>query len=611
MRGVYMKRILCLLLSCLLLLSLFGCGTPAEEPAAEPPATEPSTEPVAVTEPESAVFSLRTLPEIGAYVSDEKKAYFFEDGAHETFESQENYGEILPYPGHTSVYREVPSYTYTWDDGSSTTEKVEHRDLSYGYGIGLMTRDGKIISAPVYDYFDFAEDRSGKKIWILQTDSTKEMYTYAPTVIAGDGSWKLDFPEGYNIEAKTDSAYSYFTVSEYEESGQIEKQVYSFDGVLLADLDKIRAKYETKDKKLTLMDVEDDRLLFRFDDPQEEDDAYYGDYADYEDDEVVSEDVSYFYTNFAGKKVSDLVLSTPYDEKCGNCIVGYNGLNSTVQLFRADGTPLTDACYGCCHCDQNKQLILIGNRENDLVRVFDADGNELHRYKMNWNFFDYGKNGAVFMDQKNHKLYRIEDGSEIDLHLPDIEILASVNEQLRYNESGSLYIVAIPADGDCCIYDLDGTPVATIHKPDVTQDDYDFGDDRLYYEMDLYITDRYVISFSKADGWYIFDLATQKERKLPLTGIDTRWDSENKDTPYASLTFFGKLMVASFGYVDDDMGERSYTDLYDLETGRVLYSNLQYYDQTADQYLFTTKRTAVMLEKDGSVLLKTNSDTLF
>ena len=159
-----MKRIVCLLLACCIVLSLWGCGNESPENTTAPSTTEPSTEPVAVTDPEPAVFSLKKLPEIGDYVSDEKVAYFFPDGAHETFEPRDDYGEIVPYYGHTSVFREVPRYEQTGEDGKKYTIEVENRALVYENGVGLMTRDGKIICKPIYEYYEEAEDFSEKKI---------------------------------------------------------------------------------------------------------------------------------------------------------------------------------------------------------------------------------------------------------------------------------------------------------------------------------------------------------------------------------------------------------------------------------------------------------------
>ena len=96
-----MKRVLGILLSITLLLTLFGCGkTPLAEPdttaSSAPTETVPTTETTTVPDAEKAVFSLRTLPDIGAFVSDEKKAYFFDDGAHDTFEPRKDYGRIVP-----------------------------------------------------------------------------------------------------------------------------------------------------------------------------------------------------------------------------------------------------------------------------------------------------------------------------------------------------------------------------------------------------------------------------------------------------------------------------------------------------------------------------------
>ena len=609
-----MKRFFCMLLTGCLLLSLCACGTPPAPEVTEPPVTEAPTEPLAVSEPEPAYFSLKTLPEIGAYVSDEKQESFFADGPHAVFEPRADYGEVAPYIGHTSVYREVPSYTYTDEDGSSTVETVENRALYYGSGIGLMTRNGKLICQPVYDYFISAEDRGGNKIWILNTENPDEMYCYAPTVVAGDGSWKLDFPFDSNIEAAEGAQLGYFTVMSNQGNYNRKEQIYSFDGTLLADLDAIRKKYETPEEELSLTAVDGDRLLFQFCQPDDDEDDYSYDEDDdysFDDDEETAEDAQgydYFYTDLKGNKLSDLQLALPYDEACGACIVGYDYFNQEVQLFSADGTPLTKAVQGYCHCDQANQRILIYNMDSNTVKVFDGEGNALSRYQMDWNWFEYGPNGVVFLDQEACKAYRASDGSELELGLDGIEIIYTVSEVVGNNEPSNLYITAISGE-KCYLFDLEGHQIACVHKPFTEQQDYDFDDGRLYYDMDLYVTPDYVLSVSQTDHWYLFDRATKQEQLLPIHDIPLHHDED--DPAFAMLYFYGSLMGVYFGQMNDDMGENSRTDLYDLKTGRVLYTDLQFYDQTPDLLLLQTKRAAVALEMDGTVLLNIHSDSLF
>ena len=602
-------RILFILLLCSFLFSLCSCDKATvelspETTAAQPKQADDPTEPIPVAELETAVFSLKSLPDIGKYVSDEKKDFFFDDGVHDVFEPRDDYGEVVPYFSHTAVYREVPSYTYTDDDGSSSVTKVENRSLFYGNGLGLMTRDGRIISAPTYDYFESYTDLSRKKIWVFGTENPEEMYSFAPTVIAGDGSWKLEFPENYSIESLNDLQHGCFIVRIDEGNEYTEKHLYSFDGVLLADLDQIRAKYETKEERLALKAVEDDKLLFQFYDPRDNDDNDY-----YEEEEMTEgqrkQDNVYFYTDMKGEKLSDLCLSVPYDEKRGNCIIGYDGIEGIAQLFKMDGTPLTKGDRGYCHYDQAKQLILIYNKETNIVTVYNTNGELVDRYEMDWDFFQYSSNGAVFLDKEQHKLYNISDGGEISLNLPDIEIIETVYETINNYESGDMYIAALTETGRCYLFDLNGNQVACVNRPDATKEEYDY----VYYNIDLFVSPAYVLSVSKTSGWYVFDRAQQQERKLPLDGIPVHWEEGMNE--HATLSFFGDLMSVYYSYIDDDTGERSRTDLYDLKTGHILYSDLIYTDQTDDLFLFTTKRAAVVLEKDGSVLLKMNTDTLF
>ena len=595
-----MKRIFCLLLACCIVLSLWGCGNESPEDTTAPSTTEPSTEPVAVTEPEPAVFSLKKLPEIGDYVSDEKVAYFFPDGAHETFEPRDDYGEIVPYYGHTSVFREVPRYEQTDEDGKEYTIEVENRALSYGSGVGMMTRDGRIICKPIYEYYEEAEDFSGKKIWELHIPDPEEMFSYTPVVIAGDGSWMIEAEKDQYVSFYTEGPFSYFSLLTNGNEGQIDRKLYSFDGKLLADLDQIGARFETKKEKLRFKSVEQDRLLFEFYRPADDDDS---------DEQNMSR--RYIYTDYKGTKLSIFSLPVPFEERYGNCILGYDGIGGMTQLFDLNGEPLHKKVNGYSYFDEKNQRILICEKDEGIVHVYDTDGKPLMQYEMDWDLLECSSNGAVFLDRSEKKLYSIVDGSEIDLHLPDIEVLDTVYEELRHYNGGDKYITALTQSGDCYLFDLDGNQIAKMHKPDYKKETYGDEDDDYYYDIDLYVTKDYVVSVSEKYGWFLYDFATNEERKLPLPTMNLHFDENEREKPFARLQFFGNQMQAYLEILDDELGEFAHEDIYDLRTGRRIYSDLQMFDQTQDLILFTTKRAAVALEKDGSVLLKINSNSLF
>ena len=141
-----MKRGVCFFLI-VLLATASGCGQAQPRTATGSPADDHH----------SSAFQLDTLPEIGGFVPDEKKAFFFEDGAHGAFEPREDYGGVAPYIEKDRIFknRERPEF-----------------DSVGGYftAFGLMTTDGRIVTKGLWDHFScaFAPDGSGYYAFIAQ-----------------------------------------------------------------------------------------------------------------------------------------------------------------------------------------------------------------------------------------------------------------------------------------------------------------------------------------------------------------------------------------------------------------------------------------------------------
>ena len=167
-----MKRLFCVLLCLLLAFSLFACGktaqpeTPATtDPAAEPTA-EPSTAPVsAAPTAEAAVFSLKTLPEIGAFVSDEKKAYFFDDGPHDNFEARDDYGEIVPYCVSEKYFAADWSYTDE-ETGAAFAKRFDLDPERYPDSITIIFPDGRCQTS-------YREDIQNASFEVIKVDRRK------------------------------------------------------------------------------------------------------------------------------------------------------------------------------------------------------------------------------------------------------------------------------------------------------------------------------------------------------------------------------------------------------------------------------------------------------
>ena len=596
-----MKRILSILLSLALLLALFGCGS---QPPAEPETVViTTTEPEVTTEPEPAVFSLKKLPEIGSFVSDEKKAFFYEDGPLDSFEPGD-YGEIMPYPSQTEVYREVPFYTYE-EDGKSVTYPVESRSLSYMTSNGIMTSDGKIITKPLYEYCERFESDTGKVVWKFNIGNPDEMFSYTPVMIAGDGSWALEFPMETNIQWYSDGN-GYFTSVPLEETSEDHQMLYNFDGKAICDLDDLEAKLATDGLEAVFRYYDGEKLMFTLQKPQS--DNEYG--LDYDDDDSFEEERSAegrcIFTNSKGKKLSEIQLALPFNERFGDYFIGYDSWTDSIQLFSPDGTPLTQKIEGYFYSSEASGTALLFNRDTEKITVYDTSGKQVgNPYSMDWDFLVYSDNGEVFLDRTEKKVYRSSDGSEIDLGLSsEISLIDTVYESTDPYTSGNLYLMVQTEDLDFYIFDLSGNRIAKIHAPRIERNDYD----HTTYSSDLYLTKAFILSISSKGGWYLFDRAAQKERKLPISGIKFGKNEAKKE--YVYMLLHGSLAEVIHTYDDDDLGEDSRYELYDLRTGRLLYTDTIAIEEFCGYILVCTKGESLVQDPDGNVILKLTSNVL-
>ena len=590
-----MKRILALLLSVCLLLGLCACGNP---PAPEEPTSEPVSEPVSETPTEKSVFSLKTLPEIGAFTPDDKTAYFFDDGAHEDFEVRGDYGPILPYVAEIEPFREAPYFTYYDEDDREHQEKVEHRILTYEGRYGVMTRDGRIITGPLFDYCSLITDVHGKIILEFGIVDPKDSMAYSTVLIGGDGSWRLDFDPMQYVQFEPDGMEGCFSVSSYSEN-EAPPDYYTFDGERMTVPETVLAALRNAYGDAWLRYADDEQYLFRTDGTQG------GDFD--ENDEYIEETTLYVRTDLQGNVLAELWLPLDVLEVHEHFLLCYDGYGDTWQAFSFDGQPLTERHNGYCNFDMQQQILIGSDMETGEVHAFDAQCNELGVYEMDWSLFEGGDDGSVFLDRTKHEAYAIADGSPIDLGHTNIRALDTVRTTIGYENKG-LYLIVETDDGKCYLHNVDGSLIAAIRTPDYnTYTDENDVEERTYF---VNITDRFILTQSEAEGWYYQDRQTGEERQLPMPAVNLAWEDETDEDAYTLYTPYDRYLVITYAFHSDEQGERTREELYDIETGKLLTPSLVWFEYLNGPALVTAKNESYVLDENGAVILRIHNNNV-
>ena len=599
-----MKRGLALLLSGCLLLLLCACGkAPAQQPAGTDASAAAQTQPAgkAETPAEPAVFSLKTLPDIGTYYTGEKKAYFFEDGAHDDFVPGDDYGPILPYIAEVVPFREVPYYTYSYDD-QEVTEKVENRTLSYESRYGVMTRDGRIITGPLFDYCWCYTDRRGTNVWNFGVIEGEDEMSFRQVVLGGDGSWRLDFPAQKHIMFETEDAEGYFSVGDYTDDSQ-PYSYYSFDGARMTELEKTIRALEQNGWNAYPFSIGEDEFVFKLWKQNDEASAE----ADVTDDtgDVEDSGTRYVFTDRQGNKRKELRL--PYDlrEMWGDLLLCYDSDWDELLVYDRQGDLRLPAVTGDYRLDRAAQLLLVHDEDDGLVRVFDQACNPVASYPMDWDTLETAPNGSVFADTQHRCAYAVADGKQIDFGRADILTLETVNETLP-EETGDLFFLLETQDGGFYLHNLDGSPVASVHAPDADVWKDAFDRDRTSYTLS--ITDQYILSASEKDGWYLYDRRTGAERHLSIPRTDLIRD-EDEDA-YNDYRIYGRYLKITHSFFSDERGSRTREELYDLAADRLLCPDLVWFDSFPDASVVIVKNAAYVLANNGAVILKLCNDNI-
>lgn len=594
-----MKRGLALLLCFCLLLLACACGkTPQQQPDGTSESAAAQTEPVSEAEmpqTEPAVFSLKELPDIGAYHSDEKKAYFFEDGAHSEFEPRDDYGPILPYIAENVPFREAPYYTY-YEDEKEIKEKVEHRVLTYESRYGVMTRDGRIISGPLFDYCFCYTDRRGVNVWEFGITEPDDAMAYSHVLLGGDGSWRLDFSAMKMISFETGGSEGYFMVSDYVDDAALE--YYSFDGERMTALEKSISVLEKDGLNAYLFSFEEDELVFKLWQQQDEDQME-------EEDDYVEEDGRFLYvfTDRQGNKRFEFRPPYEISEIQGDLLLCYSFTRNILEVYDREGNLRLPAVAGYCHFDKASRTLLVYDMEEERVFVYDKDCNPVTSYSMNWDWLETAPNGSVFLDLESRIAYSAADCKEIDFGRTDIRTLETVFKE-DGDATNDLFFLLETADGSYYLHNIDGSLVTAVHTPNV--DVWRDTDDTLRNTYTLSVTNQYILTASEEEGWYLYDRQTGAERRLSIPPMDLVHDEgEDANNQYK---IYGRYLQITHSFLSDEREDRTREELYDLETGRLLSPDLIWFESFPDAFLVTVKNEAYVLDNNGDVILKLNNN---
>lgn len=580
-----MKRLFCVLLCLLLAFSLFACGKtdrPEEPATTEPPSTEPVTEPTAapVSAPpgEPAVFSLKTLPEIGAFVSDEKKAYFFDDGPHKTFEARDDYGEIVPYCVSEKYFATDWSYTDE-ETGEVHTGHTMEDEAGYHEQYGFATADGRIITSDIYYYVFRYEAASGEVLYAAYTAQVFEM-TGAVYLIAGDGSVVLHLTE--------DDAELH--VLDKTENG-------SGKGLLTV-------RY-FKSERLQLMDFSGKVLYEYLPSRSGKENAPYIEYADEAGMllRCFSKDGEYYVRqNYDGKQTAAFpeeygVLRGVY----GNQVLLMGSWGDWSRLVSMDGKALTDGClelhwsdyFGC----------FLGETDGEMQR-YDADGKKIGELVEDFS--------ALETDSEYRYLYDPEDQTLLDASFQKVPLSVDSGEIVLveplygdWSRPGYCPLLVRTDTDDLYVFGNSGKRLAKLQ--DVLYETWDSDEDGVNDEVRPGVEER-AYNLSEHGGVIFARKKTGIEIVDTKTGMTTaatvpHWEERGWDSTLSDSVFF-------LSYRKDEDSYQWYYDLYRRKNGERLLAGAVIAQSFGDRIVAATPTHSYLMDETGKVLLCLKNDKL-
>jgi len=578
-----MKRALALLFGVCLLLSLCACGKPAspEEPASEPttePTTESTTVPVSAAPGEPAVFSLKTLPEIGKYVSDEKKAYFFDDGPHNSFVPRDDYGEIVPYCAGVEKYF-ATDWTYEDPDtGELQTVQTPEEEEGLFPSYGFATVDGRIITADLFENVFRYEDETGAVLYAAYPGQAFEM-SGEVYLISGDGSACLH-PEESSME---------LYVLQPGESG------YGKGLVRLTN-------YDTR--RVQLLDFSC-KPVFDYNPGSDDATMMYLEYAG-RDSAVVrlerGDDTRYACWSYDGKQKTAYPASFNYlRDYGGNDVLVMENTDGDYQLVSMDGTVLSQAYASLRWSSYFNCFIAEVDGESLTGQCFDADGRLMEdRVIENYDSLDSGYSLEYLYDPDEQVLLNAEL-QKVPLAVDNGNIVL-VEELFGYwPQPGACLLHVCTDTEDQYVFSNSGERLAKFQDVEYTvREDLEEEETADYSERtySLSANDGLILAKTRR-GFEIVDIATQRT----MTVQDRREGYFETINPLGDGLF-------QMEYVFDDGTYQRYYDLFRRGESLPFLTGAACVESYGPYTVAATTTHSYLLDQTGKVLLCLKNDKL-
>ena len=584
-----MKRMLALLLAFCLLAGLCACGKPDLPPApatTEPttttePATTPTTAapPTTAPAPEPAFFSLKTLPDIGAFVSDEKKAYFFPDGAHDSFEAREDYGEIVPY---VAVAEKYFGGDWDFDDEGLNfdeldTELAARSESGFYVRFGFATADGKIITDGLFeDMFRF-EDASGAVIYAAYPGQAFEMGGEV-YLITGDGSRVLHFEDD---EIYMEPLYEY---GKNSGEGLLGFRNYKTERVWLVNYSG--------------------EVVFDHSPASADDPMLYIEYAD-RDGLLVRKDedgdMRYYRWTYDGKQTFAFPKKFNYLRDVGGNDVLIMAEDDWYRLVSMDGRELTDTAFTNLHWS-DRYNCFFAETDGEMQR-FDADGKKIGDLVEDFGLLEKEYDCNYLYDPQTHSLLD-QSFTRVPLQIDSGRILQLDEIFDETDAPGSCLLKVRASNEDVYVFDNDGNRLAKFQDVTYWEDDdryvqYDGPDaDVKIRSYNLYADDG-VLFAEKKNGVEIRDLHTGYTAAVSFLHGDS----------FRSLQTLSSHVLALEYEKDIDFYQRFY-NLYRREDGKRFLTGAVYTESFGNRIVAATPTHSYLMDETGKVLLCLKNDKL-
>ena len=575
-----MKRIPALLLGVCLLLGLCACGKSDLPP--EPATTEPTTTPTTTAPPttapaaEPAVFSLKKLPDIGAFVSDEKKAYFFPDGPHDSFEARKDYGEIVPYCAVTEKY-----FGGDWDyedEGLNYeelgTDLAARSESDYFTRFGFTTADGKIITSGLfYDVFRY-EDKTGAVIYAAYPEQAFEMGGEV-YLITGDGSRVLHIEED---EVYLETLYNngsgtgLLVFSDYN-TGRV--RLVNYSGEVVFDYSPASAE-----ASMPYIEYADrNGLLVRMDE---------------------SDSTRYYCWTYDGKQT--VAFPEKYEylyDVGGNSVLIMEENEGWYRLVSMDGRELSEPDMNLHWSDRYN--CFFAETDGEMQR-YDADGNKIGDLVEDF--------GALEMEYDCDYLYDPQTRSLLDrsfnrvpLKLDSGRILQLDRLYDEYDDSGSCLLCVRSSKEDLYVFDSDGNRLAKFQDVTYREDE----DEVLYDDVEPVILRRYY-DLSTDRGMLYAEKKNGVEIRDSQTGCMTTVSFLHGDSYRYAQTLSSHVFALE--YDKDDGIYLYYHDLYRRDDGKRFLTGAVYAESFGNRIVAATPTHSYLMDETGKVLLCLKNDKL-